>query len=191
MVFYMYYTVGWLSSNGNYSSGNPANKLSGFVGALLSKEITIGKEGGPCRHFVWLAVNSVRCSTRIRCTRTICALPHSVRTTENIIPKSSVYVVYRGDKEINDSAKGSWISCAHACACVRSVINMSACSYYKRIRCTVLFSDFRDFKRHAYARRGTIIVIVVMRTILCILCAYVLRNPKSNCNRIVLRYGVR
>lgn len=43
MVFYMYYTVGWLSSNGNYSSGNPANKLSGFVGGRFSlKEITIG-----------------------------------------------------------------------------------------------------------------------------------------------------
>lgn len=35
MVFCMYYTIGWLSSNGNYSSGNPANKLSGFVGALF------------------------------------------------------------------------------------------------------------------------------------------------------------
>jgi len=36
-IFYMNYTVGWLSSNGNYSSGKPANKLSRFVGALFCR----------------------------------------------------------------------------------------------------------------------------------------------------------
>lgn len=73
----MHHTVGWLSSNGNYSSGKPANKLSRFVGALfLSKRLRSAKnkQGGRCRRFV----------------------PVSVFNKE---PKSNIYISFNGTKK--------------------------------------------------------------------------------------------
>lgn len=125
MVFYMYYTVGWFSSNGNYSSGNPANKLSGFVGALLSKEITIGKEGGPCRHFVVYHIYSYNmccCNVRRR------------------ISKSSVSIKRR--QKNHKWLLELWVfSYSYFCVCV-----FVPSKHVFILYCIILFYNFHDFK---------------------------------------------
>lgn len=121
MVFYMYYTVGWLSSNGNYSSENPANKLSGFVGALLSKEITIGKEGGPCRHFVVYVLIYLL----LQCSPDGKYLNRAYRLI--------------WDKEINESESSARSTRLKVCVCSVEL------SVYT-IVLIVLFSDFCDLK---------------------------------------------